>query len=278
MSKLLIVQLVVSFFSGGLLINILTLIAEKTNQHISGIIMMFPSTIALGFLFLGLTTNAQSVSTVIPASIIPLGIVTFSPVIYIYCSLFFAAAIKNKTLQIVCSLLISVLGWFILAAPFAAYKLSNILLAIPCFFVLVTMTHFILNNKKPALNFTRPAYTKLQIILRGVFTGSVIAMLVFSGKTLNPFWGGLFTMFPAATFTTLTVLHFYYEPVQLFYFIKAAPLGSISLFIYTVSVMWFFPLLGIWSGTLVSYCISLAFGLLLIKLKKIQMVKNYSII
>jgi len=84
MTTILLVQLFVSFFAGGTLITILTLIAEKTNQQISGILMMFPTTLVLGFLFLGLTTNAGNVSMVVPATLIPLGIIVFSTVIYIY--------------------------------------------------------------------------------------------------------------------------------------------------------------------------------------------------
>ena len=114
---------------------------------------------------------------------------------------------------------------------------------------------------------TRPKYTKSQIFIRALFTGTIIATVVLLGKTLNPFWGGIFTMFPAATFATLIILHFYYEPRQLFYFMKSAPLGSISLFIYAISIMLLFPKLGIWTGTLISYVISLTFGLLLIKYK-----------
>ncbi len=265
MTTVLLIQLLVSFFVGGSLITLLSLIAEKTNQHISGIIMMFPSTLVLGFFFLGLTTSAKNVATVIPATLIPLGIVIFSSVIYIYCSIYFVNRVKNKFQQISYSLFTSIVIWFILASPFAIFKFSNIVVGIIGFILIVTVTHFILKNKNYELRLTKPNYSKTQILIRAVFTGSVIATVVFLGKTLNPFWGGIFTMFPAATFATLIVLNFYYEPKQLFYFIKNAPLGSVSLFTYAISIMLLFPKLGIWVGTFVSYCISLSVGLLLIR-------------
>jgi len=264
MSTFFLVQLFVSFFVGGALITILSLIAENTNQRISGIILMFPTTLVLGFLFLGLTTTAENVSIVIPATLIPLGIIVFSTVIYIYSSIFFEEHVKSKISQILCSLLTSAIVWFLLASPFAIYKFSNLLIGIFGFFIIITVTHFILRDKKYKLSLARPVYSKTQIIVRALFTGSVIATVVFLGRTLNPFWGGIFTMFPAATFATLTILHFYYDPRQLFHFMKSAPLGSISLFIYAISIMLLFPKIGIWAGTLVSYSISLIFGLLLI--------------
>lgn len=273
MTKVLLAQVFVSFFAGGSLITLLTLIAEKTNQHISGIIMMFPTTLVLGFFFLGLTTNAENVSNVIPATLIPLGLVIFSSVIYIYCSIFFESKVKNKITQVFCSLLTSTVIWFLLASPFAIFKLSSMLIGVCGFVIIVVITHLIFRSKHYELSLTKPIYTKGQMLIRALFTGSIIATVVLLGKILNPFWGGIFTMFPAATFATLVILHFYYLPRQLFYFMKSAPLGSISLFVYTISVMLLFPRLGIWSGSIVSYFISLTFGLLLIKYRLRQYVK-----
>ncbi|HLO53612.1 MAG TPA: DUF3147 family protein [Saprospiraceae bacterium] len=267
MTSVLLAQVLVSFFVGGSLITLLSVMAEKTNQHIAGIIMMFPTTLVLGFFFLGLTTNAENVSNVIPATLIPLGIIIFSSIIYIYCSIFYESKVKNKLPQIFCALLTSIIIWFILAAPFAIYKFSNKSMGILGFLIIITITHLILRSKHFELNLIRPKYTKKQLFIRAFFTGIIIATVVLLGKTSNPFWAGIFTMFPAATFSTLIILHFYYEPRQLFYFMKSAPLGSVSLFIYAISIMLLFPKLGIWVGTLISYVISLTFGLLLIKFK-----------
>lgn len=228
---------------------------------------MFPTTLVLGFLFLGKATTAENVSTVIPSTLIPLGIIVFSTVIYIYTSTFIKEYLKSKIPQILCSVVTSAIVWFFLASPFAIYKFSNLNVGIIGFFLIITITHFILRGKKHDLILTRPAYTKTQIVIRAVFTGSTIATVVFLGRILNPFWGGLFTMFPAATFATLAILHFYYAPRQLYFFMESAPLGSISLFIYTISIMLLFPKIGIWAGTLISYAISLIFGLLLIRYK-----------
>lgn len=267
MTTVLFIQIVISFFVGGLLVTILSLIAEKASQHISGIIMLFPTTLVLGFFFLGYTTSAKNVSAIIPSTFIPLGIIILSAVIYIYCAAFFAYYIKKKIFQILCSLIISIIIWFLLVCSFAIYKFSNTLIGIIGFFAIIIIAHFILTRKKYETSLNRPLYTKVQILIRALFTGSIIATVVFLSKTLNPFWGGIFTMFPAATFTTLIILHFYYEPSQLFFFMRNAALGSISLFTYTAAVMLLFPILGIWIGTFVAYCISLIVGLLLIKLK-----------
>ena len=119
MTTIFIIQIAISFFVGGFFITLLTLLSERANDNIAGIIMMFPSTIVLGFFFLGLTTSAEKVALVVPATLIPLGIVIFSSLIYIYCSIFFSKHVKSKILQIVISFLTSSSIWFLLAAPFA---------------------------------------------------------------------------------------------------------------------------------------------------------------
>ena len=267
MTSALIIQLLISFIVGGCFITFLSLIAERTNENIAGIIMMFPSTIVLGFFFLGLTTSAEKVALVIPATLIPLGIVIFSSVIYIYCSIFFSNYFKSKMVQILTTFIASSLIWFILASPFAIWKFTNLAIGSIGFFILIVITHFILNKNILREEIFRTKYTKAQIIIRAVFMGGIIATVVLLGKILNPFWGGVFTMYPAATFAALVIFHFYYEPRQLFYFMKKAPMGSLSLFIYAISTMILFPKYGIVYGTLISYSICLVFAILLIKYK-----------
>jgi len=265
MNTTLIIQIIVAFVIGGCFITLLSLLAERANENVAGIIMMFPSTIVLGFFFLGLTTSAEKVSLIIPATLIPLGIVIFSSVIYIYCSIFFSKYFKSKITQIAITFGTSSLIWFLLAVPFAIWKFTNLIAGIAGFFFLITVTHLILDNRKYPEEIPRPKYTKMQVTIRAFFTGSIIATVVLLGKALNPFWGGVFTMYPVATFAALVIFHFYYQPGQLFYFFKQAPIGSIALFIYVIAVMMLFPKFGIVVGTILSYSFSFAFSILLIR-------------
>ncbi len=257
----------VSFVVGGSFIALLSILAERTTKNIAGIIMMFPSTIVLGFFFLGLTTSAEKVAMIIPATLVPLGIVIFSSVIYIYFAMFFAAYLKSKLAQILITFTASSLTWFALASPFAIWRLTNLVWGTTGFFTLIMVAHLILNRNKLQQEISRPRYTVFQIAFRAVFMGTIIATVVLLGKLLNPFWGGVFTMYPAATFAALVTFHFYYQPNQLFHFMRKAPIGSIALFLYTISAMLLFPRFGIVLGTMMSYGISLTVPVLLIKYK-----------
>ena len=265
MSSIFILQLIASFFIGGSFIALITFLSELFDEKISGIILMFPTTIVLGFFFLGWTTSPMKVSEIIPATIIPLGLVVFSSAIYIYTATFISKFVKTKINQIFFTFIISVLIWFILAIPFAVTKFSNFPYAIIGYIILVIFTHYLLNRVIIVEKTPKPDYSKKQKILRALFMGTMIATVVFLGKKLNPFWGGVFTMFPVATFSALITFHFYYEPKRLFIIMQKAPLGSLALFTYTLSVMILFPKLGLILGTICSYLISLTVSLIIIK-------------
>lgn len=252
---------------GGGLITGLSLLAEKANEKIAGIIMMFPTTIVLGFFFLGATTSAQRVASIVPATLTPLGVVVFSSVIYIHMALFFARYFPSKIQQISATFITSSIVWFVLATPFAYWKFDNLWAGIIGYLLLVIIAHVILNRQMHSKPDVQLTYNRKQVLFRAVFIGTVIATVVYLGKTLDPFWGGVFTMFPAATFAALMIFHFHYQPDQLFFFFRRAPVGSLSLFIYAIGVMLLFPAIGIVWGTVWAYCASLLFSMLLIKLQ-----------
>ena len=84
MNTLFQIQLIASFIVGGGIITLLTLIAEKVDKKIARIVLAFPSTVALGFFFIGLTTTTETVSQIIPSTFIPLGLSIFFIAIYPY--------------------------------------------------------------------------------------------------------------------------------------------------------------------------------------------------
>ena len=116
--------------------------------------------------------------------------------------------------------------------------------------------------EKPASLF----YSFGQKIGRAAFAGFIIVMVVFLGKTLSPFWGGVFTMFPAALSSSLMILHWYYDAKFLFPTVQKFPMGSVTILVYSLTVMLVFPLVGFILGTIVAYFASLVTSLLLSKI------------
>lgn len=262
MNKFFILQLIVSFIVGGGVISLLSFIAEKMSKRIAGIILTFPTTVALGFFFLGWTVSPKAVATVVSASLIPLGLSVLFVAIYAYIAEYFAKIVKNKIWQIIVSFVISIGFWFALAIPVVVLELNRLAVGVAGYTLLVLGAHFLLQRK----NYKKPVtltYTFDQKICRAIFVGFIVFLVVLLGKTLSPFWGGMFTMFPATFSSLMMILHWYYGPKSLFPTIQKVALGSLSIFAYTITVMFVFPAYGFIIGTFFAYTVSLVVTLLL---------------
>lgn len=264
MNKIFVIQLIISFIVGGGVIALLSFLAERVNSHIAGIILTFPTTVALGFFFLGWTLSSEAVANIVPATLIPLGLSILFAAVYSYVAEYCAKIIENKIWQIIVSFIVSIGLWFALAIPIVILKLNILIVGVIGYFLLILITHILLQRK----HYEKPIslkYTIGQKIGRAIFVGFIIVLIVFFGKTLSPFWGGMFAMFPAAFSSLMMIIHWYYGPKSLFPTMQKAAIGSISIFVYVITVMFVFPTIGFIAGTLFAYGLSLIVTLLLTK-------------
>lgn len=265
MNKLFYLQLMISFFVGGGVIALLSFIAERVNARVAGIVLAFPSTVALSFFFLGWALTPEAVANIVPATFIPLGLTVLFPAIYTYTAEFLSRTLKNKILQIVVSFFISLATWALLSLPIAFYKFNNLMVGVTGYAILALLAHWLLhrrNHKKP----TSLTYTFSQKIGRAAFVGLIITLVVFLGKTFGPFWGGMLAVFPAALSSSIVILHWYYDPKSLFPTVQKYALGSVAIAVYSLTVMLVFPKIGFIFGTIVAYLASLVTSLLLAKI------------
>lgn len=67
------IQLLILFIAGGGFVSFLSLIAEKTSERYSGLILSLPSTVAISFFFLGWILSSEAIAQVAPTVIVSLG-------------------------------------------------------------------------------------------------------------------------------------------------------------------------------------------------------------
>lgn len=267
MNKLFALQLIVSFLVGGGIITLISLLAEKANARVSGIILAFPSTVALGFFFLAWTASTEAVAKVVPATIIPLGLAVLFPVIYVFVAEKIHSFITQRVPQIAISFVICTISWLIFALPFALFKFSSLLFGLLGYTILIVLANYLLHRK----NVEKPValtYSFAQKVGRAVFVGCVITLITYISKTVNPFWGGVFSAFPAAYSSMLMLLHWYYGPEKLLPVVRKVPIGSISIVTYALIAMIVFPTFGFILGTLIAYVASLIISVMITKLSR----------
>jgi hypothetical protein len=266
LNKLFFIQIATSFIVGGAGVAFLSFIAERASSRMAGIVLAFPSTGALSYFFLAWALSPEAVATVVPSTFIPLGLTAMFPVFYTWSAEALSPYLTKKAYQVLISFSLSTICWLALAVPAALFKFSNFALGMIGYILLVLIADFLLHRRKhtkaPALS-----YTTGQKIGRAAFVGLIIVIVLVLGKTLDIVWGGVFAMFPAAFSSTLMLLHWYYDSKSVSAAAQNAPIGSLSICVYSIAVMFVFPKFGFIMGTVLAYCASLLTTLILLKIQ-----------
>ncbi len=249
-----IFQVIISFIIGGLCIALQTLLAERVPLKWRGIVLTIPTTGALGFFFVGLTKGAAQipeVATTFPAA---LGAVYIFILAFAYFSRF--GLLKAS----IVSYLIWALGaYFILSYPPENFAVATFIYMLP-----ITLVAYFLIKKLPQVtNLTPVPFNTKHLLIRSLIGGTVIATVVILSKTLGNIWGGLFSAFPAAFSATFLIYYSVHGKAIIPSVGKSLFFpGAIVFVLYAWSAAFFFPLYGIWLGTLFSYIIVVVFYLI----------------
>lgn len=254
MSNYFLLQLLVSFLVGGGLIAFLSLLAERSSERVAGMVISFPSTIAISFLFISFTSSPQKVSeaaTLVPAAI---GVM----MIFCSCYLYLSRVRMRKIYSILFCAGLSLLAWLALCVPMAVWKFSSLPWSLAAYCGLTLIGYYLITVRPHAREEqVLVKYSWAQKVKRGAFGGLIIASSVFAAKLSGPFWGGVMAGFPAVFLSSLVTIHYNYNSDFLFRVWRNAPKGTITLVTYTVAAKFLFPVLGAIGGTVSSYLIAM---------------------
>ena len=254
MTTIFIVQLIITFVVGGSLIAFLSFLAERTSEKIAGIIISLPSTSLITYIFMGWTLSPETVANVVPATIITIVAAQSFVMVFVYVSKIRLANFSSLLLSLVSGLIV----WAVIAIPIAIGRFSSLPLSLIGYTCIVTISYYFLTyQNKVAGKGQQIRYTATQKIGRGIFAGCVITTAVFLSKTVNPFWGGVLSSFPATYFSSLVILRRYHHSDMLFKVAKSIPFGSLIYMLFILAVRWTYPAYGIIGGSIIAYLISL---------------------
>lgn len=239
------IQLVISFFAGGLFIALQTLLGERVPLKWRGAVLTIPSTMALGLLFIGLTKTPGDVTQatiIIPAAMAP-G--------YIFVLAFALLSKLNLAINFIASLTI----WAASAFLLINFPPTNFLISLIAYCIPVVIICYLIIKKLPQSTALTPVPMTLKhTAIRSFIGGSIIATIVILSNTLGNIYGGIFSVFPAvytATFLIYSRVHGkkIIPSVAKSFFMPGIP----GFLIYAYIAGTTFPLIGIWLGTLAAY-------------------------
>ncbi len=251
MSSLFLQQLIMSVVVAGVWITLATTVSEKLGSKVGGMIANLPSTILVSLFFIGLTQNPEFAAEA--AITVPLGMFFSTIFLYVFISL------APKGLFIALSSGLS--AWVILALLSSVFLQESGRVVWSVLYFSGAIGTYLLAEKVmkiPSMGKVKKRHSIRQLLFRALFAGGVVGTAVLIARAGSAFWAGLFSSFPATMLSAMVIL-----TVSAGYpFARATGkimlLASTNIVIYSFSAWYFFPLLGLWWGTLVAYAISAA--------------------
>ncbi len=261
MDKVFLLQVAVSFVIGGSLVAFLSLVAEKVSDNYAGMVLSLPSTVAISFFFFSLIFSPYRIPVIVPSVIVSLGGMLVLIVTYLYLS---KLRLRSTASIILCAVG-SIIIWTAFSIPIAITKFSNYPFSILIYVAIVSVAYGLIKlGTKKAINGSRLTYSLIQKLIRAIFAGVIIALAVLLSKKAGIFWGGIFSVFPAAFLSTLIIYHWHYDSEFLFQISKKIPIGSLILFSFIISAKYIFPQFDTYVGTGLSYLASIGCLIILV--------------
>ena len=256
MTNIFLFKLILTFIVGSVWITLATIIAERSGTKLGGVIAGLPSTVVIALFFIGWTQTPLIASQSTSIMPIVLGINILFALIYILLSR------VNFYLSIFTSLIV----WFIFSLGLVFLNLNNFIYSLIGFLLLLAFSFYILEMKSDIKSEGKKdiKYTFPQLLFRGILAGTIITFAVIIAKIGGPLLGGVFAVFPAAMLSTMIITHFTHGKSFSSAVIKALIVsGSVSGVVYIIGARYLYLSVGLISGTLISYTISLTSGCLI---------------
>ena len=264
MNSLFALQLVASFLAGGLFIALLSLLAERLPKEAAGIVVTLPSTFVIALIFLSISHGNSVIRDMAPAIPLPLGASYIFVVVYVLLS---QKIHTSKSASVLLCSLGGMAAWFAISLPIVIFEYSDLLVSTIGFFLLIGLCHYILAVKlTPDCKPVSVKFTPSELLVRCIVAGGIIATIVALAKFMGPIWGGLFSVFPAALLSTLTLIHYNRGASLLPHVTASMPAGAPVFLVYVFVAYYTYPAFGIIIGTIVSYTISVVYAYLAHKL------------
>lgn len=244
MTTIFFIKLFLSFLVGGSYILISTIAADKLGSKIGGLITGLPSTVLFGLLFIGWTQTSEAsveATTLIPAII---GVACLFLITYVY------LVKQNVWLAIFAAILV----WAIAAYALIAAHITSFFISITIFFVLFLVAHIFVTR---ILTITtskgnKIVYSPKIMLLRGLFSGLIVALSVILAKASSPLLGGIVSAFPATFSSTLLITYFAHGPAFSASVAKNSLFAWVSTLVFVIVSRFTLQQFGILWGSLIS--------------------------
>lgn len=262
MIDLFVIKLVLSFLVGGLYTIISTVAADKLGSKIGGLVSGLPSTALFGLFFIGWTQNPQAsmeATTLIPAIV---GVGCIFVITYI------SFVKQNIWLAMGAAIFV----WGVAAYSLITLHITSFVVSLVIFCVLFACAYFFV-TRIVTITSSRGntiIYSPKILLVRGIMSGTIIAVAVILAKVGGPVMGGVMSAFPVMAISTLLITYFAHGPSFSTSVAKSGMFAWLSIIIFIIVARYSYVPFGIIWGSLFALivCYISAFFLYTFILKK----------
>jgi hypothetical protein len=208
----------------------LAMIAERTNPQIAGILSGYPLGTALVLFFYGIEIGPQFASAAVPYNLV--GHLSAQSFAY-----FYFLSSRTATIR---SLLVASL------TAFAGYSLIAA--------VMSRVNHTIVK---------RVPLTPAAMLLRVAISASIVLLITGIAQWVGPNLAGIFSAFPLVVYPLVLLVHLNHGVDSARTVLKNFPRGLWTVLLYSITVYFTYPALGVYLGTVIAYIVA-TLGLLAI--------------
>jgi len=264
---MIILKFIASFFLGGILIGIQSILAEKCPKY-GGYIISLPSTLPLSLFFIGWTNgmdDAIGANIAVPFSIINLIIFSF---------IFYFLLVKQNG-KILLVNIFSILTWLmnsvIIQLTFSSVRLEYSLIG-ALLFIAIAFVFFRTNIKLSNTIYSKKNNNQaINLFQRIIIAGGVITSASLLSYFLSPFWGGIFAVFPAAYISSFNFIYFSKGIENIREVILRVPEGCLLFLIYSAA-FWIIESSNIFIKISIAYLLTVLIGgLIIYSINKIKL-------
>lgn len=230
---------------------ILSLVADRAGPRIAGILSGYPAGTAITLYFYGLEIGPQFASDSAVYNV--LGLTATLAFIYVYYRVTSRQKAETSKYHTIALATAAAFVSFLGSSSLLQLLPMNRWLAPVITLGAIYLFWRLFKNIEDHDIEVRVKLTPKAIVLRAMLAATIVLAVTFAAKFLQPSWAGLFSAFPITMFPLLLIVHLTYDTRQAHTLIKNAPIGLVSLVLYSLSVSLAYPLWGINLGTLISF-------------------------
>jgi hypothetical protein len=224
----------------------LSMVAQRSSPAISGILSGYPLGSAITLFFYGFDMGANFASNSSVYSL--LSLISCQVFVYVY----YLTILRAKRFSpLICSFF-SITAFFTTTYIFSKIEFSLYETLTAALISIIIFSH--LFRKLPDVKIVKKRKSSLNVVLlRAIMSAIIVVIITSIPHFLGAKWAGLFSGFPIILLPLILIIHISYQKEHVCSVIKGFPKGLGSLIIYIISVHSFYPLVGIYLGTLLAF-------------------------